>query len=59
VPPKMKQEELNEMIRRFSDEIGMPQKEIRRLCLRAGLELLEKGELRITRGKVLQEGDPA
>ncbi len=55
----MKQEELNEMIRRFSDEIGMPQKEIRRLCLRAGLELLEKGELRITRGKVLQEGDPA
>lgn len=38
----------NSKIAFHSKDTGIPQKELVRMCIRAGLELLEKGELKIS-----------
>ena len=37
--------ELKRLLRQHSDDTGIPVRELRRMCTRAGIELLAKGKL--------------
>lgn len=39
-----------------SKDTGIPQKELRRMCLQAGLEQLQKGELKVSTKKAAKGG---
>ena len=45
----MKQSDINEALSGAARDTGIPKKELSRLCVVAGLELLRRGELRISR----------
>lgn len=48
-PPDKKMNTLEIEIGRQSKDTGIPAKELKRMCLRAGLEQLQKGELKVTK----------
>jgi hypothetical protein len=45
----MKQSEIEEVLKRQSRETGIPAKELRRMCLVGGLDLLDAGKLVVKR----------
>ncbi len=44
----MNREMILKLLREYSKLTGVPVKELNRMCLQAGMELLEQGELRVS-----------
>lgn len=48
-PPTMSAATLDKELSWHSQDTGIPKRELRRMCLAAGLELLQRGELKVTK----------